>query len=199
MSREANTNYDIHPLLKKRWSPRAFSESRIEKDKLQRLFEAVRWTPSSSNEQPWAFIIGFKGDSTYNSIMSSMVEFNQIWSKFAPVLVAACARKDSIKDEGENSYCNFDLGQSIAYLTFQAASEGLFVHQIGGFNPKQINEVFKIPNNYEAIAILAIGYIGDPKILHPKLEKLEYTERKRNPLNEFIFSSEFGKDSGLFK
>ena len=198
MNKEANTIYDIHPLLKKRWSPRAFSEKPIENEKLQRMFEAARWSPSASNEQPWAYIFGKKGDETYNKIMSSLVEFNQIWSQFAPVLIVACAKKDVVKGEGENLYRMYDIGQAVAHFTFQAASEGLYVHQMAGFDAEKTNELFHIPANFEAVTVLAIGYMGDPKVLHPKLEKLEVAARERKPLKEFIFSGEFGKDSGLF-
>jgi nitroreductase len=198
MNREAITNYDINPLLKKRWSPRAFSEKPIENEKLQRMFEAARWSPSASNEQPWAFIVGKKGDETYNNIMSTLVEFNQIWSQFAPMLVLSCAKKDVIKGEGENLYRKYDIGQAVAHLTFQAASEGIYVHQMAGFDAEKTNKLFHIPANFEAVTVLAIGHIGDPKILHPKLEKLEYADRVRKPLEEFIFSGKFGEDSGLF-
>ena len=198
MNKEAKTNYDIHPLLAKRWSPRAFSEKPVEKEKLQRIFEAARWSPSASNEQPWAFIIGEKGDKTYDNVMTTLVEFNQIWSQFAPVLAVCCAKKDVVKGEGENLYRMYDIGQAVAHLTFQAASEGLFVHQMAGFDIGKTEELFKVPDNFEVVSIIAIGYIGDPKILHPNLEKMEYSDRERKPLKEFIFSGKFGKVSGLF-
>jgi len=62
-NKSANTQFEIHEFLKKRWSPRAFNGQSVEKEKLQRLFEAARWSPSASNEQPWAFIIGQDKDS----------------------------------------------------------------------------------------------------------------------------------------
>jgi glucosamine--fructose-6-phosphate aminotransferase (isomerizing) len=58
MSKEAKTTFEIRKDLKQRWSPRAFEDRPIENDKLQRLFEAARWSPSASNIQPWAFILG---------------------------------------------------------------------------------------------------------------------------------------------
>ncbi|RLD60181.1 MAG: nitroreductase [Bacteroidetes bacterium] len=198
MNKETKTNYDIHPLLKKRWSPRAFSEKPVEKEKLQSIFEAVRWSPSASNEQPWAFIIGKKGDETYDGIMSTLVEFNQIWSQFAPVLILSCARKDLIKGDGENFSRMYDVGQAVAYLSFQAASEGLYVHQMTGFDAGKTNKLFHVPDNFEAVSVIAVGYIGDPKILHPNLEKMEYADRIRKPLKEFIFSSKFGVSPELF-
>ena len=47
MEKPANTDYPIEEILRRRWSPRAFSERMVETEKLKRLFEAVRWAPSS--------------------------------------------------------------------------------------------------------------------------------------------------------
>ena len=54
MEKPAETAYPIHELLRRRWSPRAFSDKMVETDKLRSLFEAARWAPSSNNEQPWS-------------------------------------------------------------------------------------------------------------------------------------------------
>ena len=57
MEKPAQTQFPIHELLKKRWSPRAFDERPVEADKLLSLFEAARWAPSSNNGQPWRFLV----------------------------------------------------------------------------------------------------------------------------------------------
>ncbi|MGL5879530.1 MAG: nitroreductase family protein, partial [Xenococcaceae cyanobacterium] len=49
----ANTQYPVDELLKKRWSPIAFSNQPIEPEKLNSLLEAASWAASSYNEQPW--------------------------------------------------------------------------------------------------------------------------------------------------
>ena len=61
----AVTSLPINEVLQERWSPRAFNGQMIATDILQRMFEAARWSPSASNEQPWRFIVGIKGDGTY--------------------------------------------------------------------------------------------------------------------------------------
>jgi nitroreductase len=196
---EAKTAYDIHSLLQRRWSPRAFNGAAVENDKLQRLFEAARWAPSASNEQPWSFIIGIKGDETFKGIFNTLVEFNQLWAQFAPVLGVTEGRKINLKKGGDNPYRWYDVGQAMAHLSFQATEEGLYVHQMGGFDPHQAETLFKVPADWEVMTAFAIGYIGDPKILHPNLEKLEHVERKRFDIQDFVFSGEFGKSSGLLK
>jgi len=60
MEKLAPTDYPIEEILRRRWSPRAFSDRNVEREKLLSLFEAARWAPSSFNEQPWSFIVAFK-------------------------------------------------------------------------------------------------------------------------------------------
>src|SRR5216117_3754305 len=60
MEKPAQTDYPIEEILKRRWSPRAFSDRMVESEKMQSLFEAARWAPSSFNEQPWYFIVATK-------------------------------------------------------------------------------------------------------------------------------------------
>lgn len=57
MEKPADTQYPIHDVMRRRWSPRAFDERPIEPEKLRSLFEAARWAPSSNNGQPWRFLV----------------------------------------------------------------------------------------------------------------------------------------------
>ncbi|MBE0637523.1 MAG: nitroreductase family protein [Bacteroidales bacterium] len=198
MNKRANTDFPIHPLLTERWSPRAFNGQAVEKEKLQRLFEAARWAPSASNEQPWLFIIGLSGDETYQKIFSTLVEFNQLWTKTAPVLAVAIGRKSSVKTGKKNPWYGYDVGQSLAHLTFQAMHEGLYVHQMGGFEAEKISELFQIEDDFEALTVFTIGYPGDFKVLHPNLQKSELAERQRKSQVDFVFSDKFGQKTTIF-
>src|SRR5207249_2641010 len=60
MEKPAETQYPIEEILRRRWSPRSFSDLLVEPEKLQSLFEAARWAASSFNEQPWNFIVATK-------------------------------------------------------------------------------------------------------------------------------------------
>ena len=70
--KKAVTDYPIHELLGKRWSPYAFADRPVSKTDLLSLFEAARWAPSSYNEQPWSYIVATKEDSNC-SLRSSLV------------------------------------------------------------------------------------------------------------------------------
>ncbi|MCE1200536.1 MAG: nitroreductase family protein [Bacteroidia bacterium] len=194
----ANPDHAIMPLIAQRWSPRAFDGRQVEKEKLQRIFEAARWSPSSSNEQPWRFILGFKGDETYEKIFSTLVEFNQLWAGSAPVLFLAIAKTSSAKSPGkENKSALYDLGQAMAYLTLQAMHEGLYVHQMGGFDTLKAAELFALPHDFKVVTANTIGYQGNPETLHPNLKGMETSARERKPLNELVFSETIGQPANF--
>jgi nitroreductase len=192
LTKQAQTSLTIHKLIKQRWSPRAFAPTTVESEKLERIFEAVRWTPSSSNLQPWHFVVGLAGDETYEAIYSTLVEFNQLWANTAPVLMLAIGKETNAKGEPNGSY-KYDVGQAVAQLTIQAGAEGLFVHQMGGLNTQMAGRLIEIPNEYIVITAIALGYIGDPELLHENLKQLEYAPRLRKPLGEFVFAGKFGE------
>lgn len=196
-NKSAKTNFPIHEILTHRWSPRAFDGRKIEKEKLQRVFEAARWSPSASNEQPWHFIIGENGDETFTKIFETLVEFNQLWVKTAPLAGITVGRINGLKSGKPSDWYKYDVGQSVAHMSFQATHEGLYVHQMGGFDRDKARELFQIPEGFEAITAFAIGYIGDYKVLHPNLQKSELAERTRKNTEEFIFSNNFGEKSTL--
>ena len=192
LSKEANTDLAIHNLIRQRWSPRAFAPTAIAPEVLHRIFEAARWAPSSSNLQPWSFITGFSTDETYKAIYSTLVEFNQLWAFTAPVLLVSIGKETDSKGNPNGSY-KYDVGQAVAYLSLQAMSEGVFVHQMGGFDKELAGRLLNVPENYKVITAVAMGYPGDPEVLHENLRKPEYAPRLRKPQDEFVFTGKFGE------
>jgi nitroreductase len=156
---------------------------------LKTLFEAARWAASSSNEQPWRFLVGRRGEETYQKIFDALVEFNQSWAKSAPVLVLSVAKKSFTAKGSPNRHNLHDTGAATAHLTLQATANGLHSHSMAGFDPEQVRASFAIPSDYEIGAVIAIGYFGDPASLPEHLHKMEVSPRQRKPLEEFVFSA----------
>src|SRR4051794_30404999 len=126
MSNPAPTKYPINPLLQNRWSPRAFDSRPIEIEKVQSLFEAARWSPSSSNEQPWAFIVATKDQpEEFERVLSCIVEANAVWAKTAPLLVISVASHLFSRNGKPNHHAFYDVGQAVAHLSIEAESLGL--------------------------------------------------------------------------
>ena len=197
--KKANPRFPIHHLLKKRWSPRAFNGQPIETEKLQRIFEAARWSPSSSNEQPWAFIVGINGDETYEKIFSTLDAFNQLWVKTAPLLAITAGRTISLKNGMPAEWFKYVVGLAVAHLTFQATHEGLYVHQMAGFDRDKAHQLLEVPDKYEVITAFTIGYPGDYKVLHQNLQASEIARRERLHTEEFVISGAFGQDADWIK
>jgi nitroreductase len=172
----------------RRWSPRSFADRAVSSEDLKKVFEAARWAASSSNEQPWRFLLGHRGDETYKKIFSTLVEFNQAWAKTAPVLILSVAKKTFAKNGNPNGYALHDTGAATAYLSLQATALGLHTHSMAGFDQEAARKTFGVPDDYLIGAVTALGYLGDPSVLPEHLRKMEESPRERKPLSEIVFS-----------
>jgi nitroreductase len=194
MQKLAPTDHPIHDLIENRWSPRAFAEKLVPPDVLRSLFEAARWAPSSSNEQPWAFLVATRDNhEPHSRMLSTLVEFNQAWAKHAPVLALAVSELEFARTGKPNRNAFYDTGAAVANLSLEATARGLFVHQMGGFDPHKAIELFHIPKGWEPIAAFVVGYPGDPKSLPEPYREREVAPRARKPLHEFVMSDDWGK------
>ncbi len=171
-----------------RWSPRAFNAQPVSATDLTAVFEAAAWAPSSNNEQPWRFLVGRQGDSTYTKILGALVEANQSWAKNAPVLILSVARMAYTHGDRLNGYALHDTGAATAYLALQASALGLHAHSMGGFDKQNARDAFHIPETFEIGAVTALGYLGDPDSLPETLRARETAPRTRRPLAETVFA-----------
>ena len=176
--------HPLHPLLSTRRSTRAFSEQRVEPEILRSVLEAARWAPSASNSQPWRFIVATKESPEFHALMASLLlDGNRLWAEKAPVLILTVAR---VQDENRRQLHKFayhDVGQATAQLTVQATSLGLSVHQMGGFNAEEAMKVFNIPEEFEPVVLLALGYPGSINSLPDFLRERENAPRVRKHLS----------------
>jgi nitroreductase len=194
MTKLAGNDYPIHDLLRKRWSPRAFSARPIEPAELLSLFEAARWAPSSFNDQPRAFLVARREETEkFVRLLDALVEFNQGWARTAAALVLTVARSTYAHDGKPNRHSWHDVGLAVAHLTLQATAQGLFVHQMAGIVPDRARELLAIPDGWDPVSALAIGYLGDPATLPDGLRQRELAESTRKPLSEFVFSVDWGQ------
>jgi nitroreductase len=194
----APTDTPIHDILTHRWSPRAFDAKPVEPEKLRALFEAARWASSSYNAQPWYFIVATKEDpANFKKVLECFVEFNQGWAKNAPVVAISVAGMNFQHNGQPNRHSFHDVGQAAATMALQATALGLQIHQMAGIMPEKAREVFHIPEGYEAVAGIALGYPGDPASLPDQLRERELSPRQRKLASSFVFTGEWGKPSPL--
>jgi nitroreductase len=198
MEKAADVTYPIEELLKRRWSPRAFADRPVEPEKLLSLWEAARWSASTANQQPWSFIIATKQDEAeYARLLSCLRENNQQWAMRAPVLMVSVAKLTFDANGQPNRHAFHDVGLAVANLIVQATALGLSVHQMAGIYPDRVRELYGVPDGFEPVAGVVLGYVGDPAILPEDLQQRELAPRVRKPLESFVFQGTWGKTTPL--
>lgn len=177
------------PELANRWSPRAFNEQPVSKSDLKLILEAARWAASSSNLQPWRFLVGQHGSETREKIFSVLVEFNQGWAAKADVLILGFAEGKDAKGN-VNTYAAYDLGQAAVSLVVQATALGLATHSMGGFNHDAARKAFGLSDHYVLGAVIAVGYQAEPSALtNEQILRREVAPRERKPLSEIALAA----------
>jgi nitroreductase len=196
--KKASTNFEILEVIAERWSPYSFDSKAVPVGDLRSLFEAARWAASSFNEQPWRYIVATKDDADeFERILSCLVDANQSWAKAAPVLALGIAKLTFTQNGKPNVAAIHDLGQGSATLALEATARGLSVHQMTGILPDRARELFGVPEDFEVVTAIAIGYAADPESLPPDAKKTDTTPRQRKPISEIVFGGEWGNPSKL--
>lgn len=189
LQKPAKTAVSIHSLLQERWSPRAFSGEPIADETLLRLLEAARWAPSSSNVQPWRFLVAKREDEVaFATMLDCLMRGNQPWAAAAGVLVLVTAVVRDAAEGALQPVHYYNAGLAVAQMVVEAGANGLVAHQMGGIHKDKIREVYGLPPEVDPIVVVAMGTMGDPEALAEPLREREYGERVRKPLGEVVFN-----------
>ncbi len=187
----ADNEHEIYALLKQRYSPRVFAGTEVSDNDLDRLFEAVRWSASSSNLQPWRFIYARKGTDSFAKMVGCLSDFNKSWASEAPVLLFAAYKKNK-EDGKENFHALHDLGLSLGSMTVQAQYMSIALHHMAGVDWKKAHKEFDVPDVFHISTAIALGYYGGSlEDLSEDLRKQEVAKRERIPQDEFAFEDEW--------
>ncbi len=197
MEKPAPADHPIHELIARRWSPRAFSSEAVKRADLLSLLEAARWAASCFNDQPWSFLVGEKGDGTWQAIHDVLVPANQAWAGSAPVLMLSLAHGSFVRTGKPNRHAQYDVGQAVGGMALQATARGLFVHQMAGFDADAARAAFSIPPAHTPMAAIAVGYGAEPDTLPPDLAEREAAPRDRVPVSSFTFAGSWGEPAAL--
>ncbi len=179
----------IEELIQKRRSALAFLPDPIDTKLMAKLMESARWAPSSFNEQPWRFVFASRQEhpKAFDLILSCLFEGNQLWAKKAPLLMLAIAKKTFSYNGKANKHAFYDLGQALAFFSLHATQEGLVLHQMAGFDPKRAGELLQLPEDFEALTAVAVGYPGDIGALPESLRQRAQKPSGRKELSEIAF------------
>ncbi|MDK1491090.1 nitroreductase family protein [Sinorhizobium sp. 7-81] len=189
-------DHPIHSIFLERWSPRAFTGEEISEKDLLALFEAARWAPSASNNQPWRFVYARRGTEHFASLLDILDESNQRWAKNAAAIVIILSKTHRLTSTGEMrpAYTHaFDTGASWLALALQTRLAGLYAHAMAGIDRDKAMRVLGVPEHYRVEAAVAIGKLADPSTLPDDLREREKPSQ-RKPLADFVFEGQFKAD-----
>jgi len=184
------TEYDIHPVILNRWSPRSMTGESLTDDELMPLFEAARWAPSSYNNQHWRFVYAKRETEHWDMLFNLLVEFNQQWCKNAAALVVIVSKKTFDHNDKPARTHSFDAGAAWENLAIEGTQRGFVVHGMEGFDYDKAKEVLGIPDDYQVEAMCAIGKRGKKEDLPADMQEKEAPSDRR-PLKEIVFEGKF--------
>jgi len=193
-AKQPDLDHPVHDLVARRWSPYAFADRPVDVEDLRSVFEAARWAASSYNEQPWRWVVARREEpEAHARILSCLVEANRAWAQRAPVIALGIYVREFARNDKPNRAAQHDLGLAAGNLTLEATARGLAVHQMIGILPDRARDLYRIPENAEALTGLAIGHAGAPELLDEKLRGRDEAPRTRRPLGESVFAGLFGR------
>ena len=194
MEKPADAQHPLHELIRRRWSPRAFSNRPIEPATLASLFEAARWAPSCFNEQPWVFVFAAKNQpAEFDRLLQCLVEGNRAWAQHAAILMLSVARLSFERNGSPNRHAYHDVGLAVENMILQALALGIFAHQMAGFDVEKARHDLAIPAGHDPVAMIALGYPGELDALPEKLRQRETASRTRRPPAQFVFAGTWGR------
>jgi nitroreductase len=184
--RRREPGHDVSALLLNRWSPRSMTGETLRDDELMPLFEAARWAPSSFNGQPWRFVYAKRDTVHWQRFLALLVEQNRSWAQKAAALVVVASRKNFERNGKPARTHAFDAGAAWENLAIEGARRGLVVHGMEGFDYDRARTELEIGEEYEVLAMIAIGRRGPRDELPEPLRKVEEPNGRR-PLHEIVF------------
>jgi nitroreductase len=142
-------------VIQSRRSIRSYDSRNVEEDKLLRVLESGRLSPSAGNRQERIFIV--IKDTNTRKLLSEAAN-NQRFVAEAPIVIAVCSvEKEYIMKCGQLAY-PIDTAIAVDHMTLQAVEEGLGTCWIGAFDEENVKELLNIPHDIRVVALLPLGY-----------------------------------------
>lgn len=188
LSRRAD--HPIDSLFLDRWSPRAMSGAPLAPETLASLFEAARWAPSSSNQQPWRILYAHRDGLHWRRFFELLGEGNRIWAHNAGALLVFLSRITTEDGKPIRTH-SYDTGAAWMSLALQGARMGLVVHGMAGFDYEAARRVLDVPEDHAVEAMAAVGHPGDPAVLNENHRAREKPSDRR-PIDQTVREGGFG-------
>ena len=161
-------------IAKARQSCRSYDEDRpVEQEKLTAILEATRLAPSACNGQPYHLTV-CTGDMAKEVAKTTISMGLNKFAPQAPVqlvisempYVKSAALGAKLK---KNDYRSIDIGIVAAYITAEAAAQGLATCILGWLDDGKIRDLCGL--EYPVRLVITLGYASDEDKLRTKKRK----------------------------
>lgn len=161
--------YSLFETIRRRRSIRCYSPRPVEDEKIAAVLEAARLAPSSSNTQPWHFIV-VRNTETIKKLRecapSGTKRLLNEFIKQAPVAIVACGRPHPLNHIFTGffgiSMLSIDVTIAIEHIVLAATDLDLGTCWIGWFSETKVKNLLKVPRNVRVVALLTLGYPENP-------------------------------------
>jgi nitroreductase len=152
-------------IVKGRRSIRRYKDAGISDEVLNRLLESIKWSPSWANTQCWEVIV-VRDNAKKERLRDSLPETNPASLAIvqAPVLIVICGKKETSGYYKGKAATNlgdwymYDLGIATQSLCLTAHALELGTVIIGLFDHNKAKAVLGVPDKYELVSIIPVGY-----------------------------------------
>jgi len=164
-------------LVLRRQSDRKYSDRPVDEEKLDRILEAARMAPSACNAQPWKFVVVNDPEKLGRLAKAASAKAlgMNMFVEQAPVLIVIVRENPNFSSKvggviKSKDYSHIDIGIAAAFISLQAAAEGLGSCILGWFDEKEVRNILGIPRSKRVELIISLGY-----------SLSEYRDKKRKP------------------
>jgi len=156
---------ELMEVIKARRSVRRYEEKDVPEEVLSSILEAVRWSPSWANTQCWEVVV-IRDREIKENLKESIFPKNPATNAItqAPLLLAVCGKLKSsgfynnIVTTKFGDWFMFDLGLFTQTLCLAAQDLGLGTVVVGLFDHDKAKGIIKVPEGYELVALVPLGY-----------------------------------------
>jgi nitroreductase len=177
---------ELVQVLKGRRSIRNYQSQEVPEEVLNLILEAVQWSPSWANTQCWEVVV-VKNQDTKQKLQETLSQGNPATRAMveAPAILVLCGKQGSsgfYKGQVTTKFGDwfmFDLGLATQSLCLAAWNLGLGTVVVGLFDHNRAAAVLGVPEGYELVAMLPLGYPAKQPAAPKRREINEFTHLEK--------------------
>ncbi|MGC8720687.1 MAG: nitroreductase family protein [Thermodesulforhabdaceae bacterium] len=177
---------ELMEAIKTRRSVRNFENKDLSDEQINQLLEAVQWAQSWANTQCWEVIV-VRNAETKAKLQETLPKTNPASKAMveAPVVFVICGKLQAAgyyKGQVTTKFGDwfmFDLGIASQNLCLRAHDLGLGSVIVGLFDHDKAKAILGVPDGYEVVAMIPVGYPAKVPSAPKRKEIAEFTHYEK--------------------